>query len=71
MTLSVGNRLVKRQATWTPDPNAPNGFAVEHGDPIVDDSEVNVEYEIIDLHTAEHDPDNGTEEVSARLRKVR
>lgn len=65
MTLSVGNRLVKRQATWNPD------NTITHGDPIIDGSEVSVEYEIVDLHTSEYDPDNDTEEVTARLRKVR
>lgn len=66
MTLSVGNRLVKRAVTWNQDGSA------THGEPIVgDDAEMNVEYEIVDLHTAETDADSGEEQVTARLRKLR
>lgn len=70
MTLSVGNRLVKRRATYTPNQDG-QGFTVEHGEPITDESEVNVEYEITDLHTSETNEETGLHEVSARLRQVR
>ena len=58
MTLSIGNHVVK----LNPESGAPlMGF----------EGELAVEYEIVDLHTAEYDAETGEEQVTARLKKVR